>query len=220
VLVPDEPTGLGMPGRPQNRKLFFARGKKPTEASPVSQYSKSAVFFMFNKNVDRILIHEQTILSRLDQLGDDITRDYEGKELTIVAILNGSLIFMADLLRRIRIPLKVDCWSVSSYHGVKSTGTINFRQQTISDVDNRYVLLLDDILDSGLTLKTIKDKLINETKTIEVKTCVLLNKNVKRAVEVEADYKGFDIGGEFVVGYGLDYNEHYRNLPYIGVYKE
>ena len=175
---------------------------------------------MFNKNVDRILIHEQTILSRLDQLGDDITRDYEGKELTIVAILNGSLIFMADLLRRIRIPLKVDCWSVSSYHGAKSTGKINFRQQTVADVDNRYVLLLDDILDSGLTLKTIKDKLIKETKTIEVKTCVLLNKKVKRAVEVEADYTGFDIGGEFVVGYGLDYNEHYRNLPYIGVYKE
>lgn len=175
---------------------------------------------MVETNIDRILIHEQTILSRLDQLGDRITTDYIGKELTVVAILNGSLVFMADLLRRIRIPLKVDCWSVSSYHGVKSSGKINFRQQTIADVDNRHVLLLDDILDSGLTLKTIRDKLIAETKALDVKTCVLLNKKVKRSAEVEADYIGFDIENEFVVGYGLDYNEHYRNLPYIGVYKE
>lgn len=175
---------------------------------------------MVENNIDRILIHEQTILARLDQLGEMITSDYKDKELTVVAILNGSLVFMADLLRRIRIPLKVDCWSVSSYHGVKSSGKINFRQQTIADVDNRHVLLLDDILDSGLTLKTIKEKLLLETKAIDVKTCVLLNKMVERSANVEADYKGFDIGNEFVVGYGLDYNEHYRNLPYIGVYKE
>ena len=171
-------------------------------------------------HIEKILIHEQTILSRLDELGNQITEDYQGKELTIVAILNGSLIFMADLLRRVQIPLKVDCWSVSSYHGTKTTGKINFRQQTVADVDHRHVLLLDDILDSGLTLKTIKDKLITETKALDVKTCVLLNKMVPRATEVEADYKGFDIGNEFVVGYGLDYNEHYRNLPYIGVYHE
>ena len=170
------------------------------------------------KSIDDILIHEQTILSRLDWLGKQITEDYRDKELTVVAILNGSLIFMADLLRRIDIPLKVDCWSVSSYHGNKSSGKINFRQQTIADVDHRHVLLLDDILDSGLTLKTIKDKLLTETKAIDVKTCVLLNKRVKRNANVEADYKGFDIDNEFVVGYGLDYNEQYRNLPYIGVY--
>jgi len=171
-------------------------------------------------NIEKILIHEQTILSRLDELGEQITKDYENKELTVVAILNGSLIFMADLLRRVRIPLKVDCWSVSSYHGTKTTGKINFRQQTINDVDHRCVLLLDDILDSGLTLKTIKDKLISETQALDVKTCVLLNKKIQRAAEVEADYKGFDIGDEFVVGYGLDYNGHFRNLPYIGVYHE
>jgi hypoxanthine phosphoribosyltransferase len=178
-----------------------------------------AKYLMIEKNIERVLIHEQTIMSRLDQLGSQIASDYKDKELTVVAILNGSLIFMADLLRRINIPLKVDCWSVSSYHGVKSSGKINFRQQTIADVDNRHVLLLDDILDSGLTLKTIKDKLLTETKALDVKTCVLLNKDVKRSTDVEADYKGFDIGDEFVVGYGLDYNQHYRNLPYIGVYR-
>ena len=170
-------------------------------------------------NIEKILIHEQTILSRLDELGDQITKDYENKELTVVAILNGSLIFMADLLRRIKIPLKVDCWSVSSYHGVKSSGKINFRQQTIADVNNRHVLILDDILDSGLTLKTIKEKLYEETQALTIKTCVLLDKKVERTAEVQADYVGFPIGDEFVVGYGLDYNEHYRNLPYIGVFK-
>lgn len=171
-------------------------------------------------SIKSILFHEQTILARLDEIGEQITQDYKDKPLTVVAILNGSLIFMADLLRRIRIPLKVDCWSVSSYHGTKSTGKINFRQQTIADVTNRHVLLLDDILDSGLTLKTIKDKLERETTALSIKTCVLLSKKIQRTADVEADYVGFNIHDEFVIGYGLDFNEHYRNLPYIGVYKE
>jgi hypoxanthine phosphoribosyltransferase len=172
------------------------------------------------EDIEKVLLNEDEIYSRLDELGILITEDYRDKDLTVVAILNGSLIFMADILRRIRIPLKVDCWSVSSYHGTKSSGKINFRQQTIADVDNRHVLILDDILDSGLTLKTIKQKLLMETKVLSVKTCVLLNKQIPRSTDVEADYKGFDVGNEFVVGYGLDYNEHYRNLPYVGILKQ
>jgi hypoxanthine phosphoribosyltransferase len=172
------------------------------------------------KDIEKILISESTILARLDEIGWQISKDYEGKDLTVIAIMNGSIMFMSDLLKRVRIPLQIDCWSVSSYHGCKSTGTINFRQHEICDVTNRHVLLLDDILDSGLTLHTIKNKVYSETKALSVKSCVLLSKKIKRMKDIEADYKAFEIGGEFVVGYGLDYNEHYRNLPYIGVLNE
>jgi hypoxanthine phosphoribosyltransferase len=170
-------------------------------------------------NIDRILYSEQTILSRLDSLGSQISNDYQGKDLTVIAIMNGSIMFMSDLLKRVNIPLQIDCWSISSYHGCKSTGTINFRQHEIVDVTNRHVLLLDDILDSGLTLHTIKNKIFNETQALSIKSCVLLSKKITRAENIEADYIGFKIDNEFVVGYGLDYNEHYRNLPYIGVLK-
>jgi hypoxanthine phosphoribosyltransferase len=171
------------------------------------------------QNIERVLYSEQTILSRLDVIGSQISVDYAGKDLTVVAIMNGSIMFMSDLLKRVNIPLQIDCWSVSSYHGTKSSEKITFRQHDIVDVDNRHVLLLDDILDSGLTLHTIKNKIINETKAASVKSCVLLSKNVTRVRDIEADYVGFDIENEFVVGYGLDYNEHYRNLPYVGVFK-
>lgn len=170
-------------------------------------------------DIEKVLFSEQTILARLDEIGWQITRDYKGKDLTVIAILNGSIMFMSDLLKRVLIPLQIDCWSVSSYHGCKSSGTINFRQHEVCDVTDRHVLLLDDILDSGLTLHTIKNKIINETKALSVKSCVLLSKNVKRIRDIEADYIGFNIENQFVVGYGLDYNEHYRNLPYVGVLK-
>ena len=170
-------------------------------------------------DIQKILFSEQTILARLDEIGWQISQDYEGKELTVIAILNGSIMFMSDLLKRVRIPLQIDCWSISSYHGSKSSGTINFRQHEVKDVSDRHVLLLDDILDSGLTLHTIKNKILNETKALSVKSCVLLSKAVKRVKDIEAEYTGFNIENQFVVGYGLDYNEHYRNLPYVGVLK-
>jgi hypoxanthine phosphoribosyltransferase len=171
------------------------------------------------QDIEKILYSEQTILNRLNDLGSQISTDYKDKELTVVAILNGSIMFMSDLLKRVNIPLQIDCWSVSSYHGSKSSGTIKFRQHDIVDVSNRHVLLLDDILDSGLTLHTIKSKIEKETSCLSVKSCVLLSKKIKRTMEIEADYIAFEIENEFVVGYGLDYNEHYRNLPYIGVLK-
>lgn len=173
-----------------------------------------------DNDIQNVLFSEQTILSRLDEIGWQITQDYRGKDLTVIAIMNGSIMFMSDLLKRVFIPLQIDCWSVSSYHGSKSSGTINFRQHEIKDVSNRHVLLLDDILDSGLTLHTIKNKILNETKALSVKSCVLLSKQVERVKEIEADYVGFNIENQFVVGYGLDYNEHYRNLPYVGVLKD
>ena len=173
------------------------------------------------QDIKKILLHESTILSRLDQLAQQITEDFKNKpNITVISILNGSFVFMADLLRRILLPIQIDCWSVSSYHGTKSKGEINFRQHEIANVKDRHVLLLDDILDSGLTLATIKERLLYEKSAKTVSCCVLLEKNVQRTSDIKADYVGFNIENEFVVGYGLDYNENYRNLPYIGVLKE
>lgn len=171
-------------------------------------------------DVDHILFHEQTILSRLDELAREITEVYTGQELTVIAVLNGSLIFAADLLRRIQLPLKLDCLSVASYHGgTESSGVVTFDQVSLPDIDDRHVLILDDILDSGRTLHAICQKLRAETRPKSVRICVLLKKLRPRAEEMEADFVGFDIGDEFVIGYGLDYDERYRNLPFVGVLK-
>jgi len=169
-------------------------------------------------DLEKILFHEQTILSRLDKLAAEITAEYRDKELTVIAVLNGSIIFAADLLRRIPLPLKLDCVSVSSYHGgTQSSGQITFDQLSTPDVDGRHILIVDDILDSGRTLFAIREKLFAEAKPKSAKVCVLLRKIKQRARPAEADFTGFDIADEFVVGYGLDYQERYRNLPLIGV---
>lgn len=167
--------------------------------------------------ISRILFDEETISRRLDQLALDVASEYEGRDLTVVAVLNGSLMFGADLLRRLDMPLRVDCLSVSSYHGASSSGVVTFHQSRLPDVRGRHVLLLDDILDTGHTLRAIREKLQREAGPLSVKICVLLRKDVPRSEDLEADFVGFDIANEFVVGYGLDYMERFRNLPYIGV---
>ena len=171
-------------------------------------------------DLERVLLDEATILSRLDEIAGQISEDYRERELTVIAVLNGSLIFMADLLRRIPLPLKLDCLSVASYHGgTKSTGEVVFRQVALPDVEGRHILILDDILDSGLTLSAIRRKL-EQANPLSVRVCVLLQKRIVRVEPVHADYVGFEIGNEFVVGYGLDYMERYRNLPCIGVLRK
>jgi hypoxanthine phosphoribosyltransferase len=171
-------------------------------------------------NIEKILFHETTILSRLDAMGRNITTDYKGKNLTVVAILHGGLILLADLLRRIHLPLKMESISVASYHGgTESSGVITFNQIKLPDFTGEHVLIVDDILDSGRTLSAIGKRLTEECNAESVKTCVLLSKRKERAAEVEADYVGFEIDDEFVVGYGLDYAGHYRNLPFIGILK-
>jgi hypoxanthine phosphoribosyltransferase len=171
-------------------------------------------------DLDRVLFDEATIMRRLDELAAEISRDFQDRELTVVAILNGSLIFMADLLRRIPLPLKLDCLSVASYHGrLETSGEIIFRQVALPDIAGRHLLILDDILDSGHTLAAVREKL--ETgRPASVRVCVLLQKKKARARHVHADYVGFEIEDEFVVGYGLDYMERYRNLPCIGVLRK
>ena len=168
-------------------------------------------------DLERVLFDEPAIHRRLDQIAAQISKDYRGRELTIIAVLNGSLIFIADLLRRIPLPLKLDCLGVASYHGKAQTSQeVIFKQVGLPDVADRNILLLDDILDSGHTLAVIREKL-ETVNPRSIRICVLLSKKKERSWQVDADYVGFEIEDEFVVGYGLDFMEQYRNLPYIGV---
>ena len=175
---------------------------------------------LMQADLERVLFDEATILHRLDQMAEQISHDYRARELTVIAVLNGSIIFMADLLRRIPLPLKLDCLSVASYHGgTKSSGEVIFKQIALPDIADRHILILDDILDSGLTLSAIRQKL-ETANPRSVRVCVLLRKRKARARPMQADYVGFEIEDEFVVGYGLDYMERYRNLPCVGVLRK
>lgn len=171
-------------------------------------------------DLERILFDETTIHRRLDDLAAQISLDYRGRELTVIALLNGAVMLLADLLRRITLPLKLDCLRVASYQGgTKSLGELIFRQGSLPDVAGRHVLILDDILDSGVTLGTIRQKL-EAVGPASVRLCVLLKKKRTRVHAIEPEYVGFEIADEFVVGYGLDYMERYRNLPCIGVLRK
>lgn len=171
-------------------------------------------------DIERVLFDAAAIYKRLDEIAAQITADYPERELTVIAILTGSLMFMSDLLRRIPLPLKLDCLSVASYHGeTQTSGEVIFKHLAVPNVAGRDVLIVDDILDSGYTLAAVRKKL-ETTKPHSIRVCVLLSKRKQRAWDVNADYIGFEIGDEFVVGYGLDYMERYRNLPYIGVLRK
>ncbi len=174
-----------------------------------------------DEDIERILLPTAAIQGRIDELAARITEDYRGKELTVVAVLTGALMFTADLLRRIPLPLRVDCISVASYHGATETsGEVKFDQLSLPDIEGRHVLIVDDILDSGLTLDAVTAKFRQECGPLSMRICVLLSKQKARRKEIVADYAGFEIEDEFVVGYGLDYRERYRNLPYVGVLKK
>jgi hypoxanthine phosphoribosyltransferase len=165
----------------------------------------------------KVLFDEPAIHRRLDEMAAQISNDYRDRELTVIAVLHGSLMFVADLLRRIPLPLKLDCLSVASYHGkAQPSGEVVFKQITLPDVEGRDILVLDDILDSGFTLAAVRETL-ETARPHSIRICVLLSKKKQRAREVDPDYVGFEIEDEFVVGYGLDFRERYRNLPYIGV---
>ncbi|MFP6855656.1 MAG: hypoxanthine phosphoribosyltransferase [Roseibacillus sp.] len=173
-----------------------------------------------HEDVERILIDEGVIEKRLDVLAERVLQEFRGRELMVVVILKGALVFSADLLRRMPIPLEIECLNVASYHGgTESSGRVDFLDAKLPPVEGRSVLVLDDILDTGRTLAAVAEKL-REQGAAKVKSCVLLSKDRARVAAVEADFVGFGIGDEFVVGYGLDFQGLYRNLPYIGVLKE
>jgi hypoxanthine phosphoribosyltransferase len=175
---------------------------------------------LMRSDIERVLFDEAAIQKRLDELAAQISSDYHYRQLTVIAVLTGSLMFTSDLLRRIQLPLRLDCLAVVSYHGrAQTTGEVTFKQVGLPDVAGRDVLIMDDILDTGHTLVAVREQL-ETAKPRSIRICVLLSKRKRRAREVDADYVGFEVEDEFVVGYGLDFMERYRNLPYIGVLRK
>jgi hypoxanthine phosphoribosyltransferase len=172
-----------------------------------------------HQDLAEILVSEAQIKRRLGVLGREINRAYAGKEITVIAIINGAMFFAADLLREIACPIRLDCIRVSSYkNSTQSIGVPEIKNNFTLDIEHRDVLLIDDILDTGKTLALVVE-LIQKLKPATVRTCVLLDKRGRREVPFEADFTGFQIPDRFVVGYGLDFAERYRNLPCIGVLK-
>jgi hypoxanthine phosphoribosyltransferase len=170
-------------------------------------------------DLETVLVSETALRRRLKKLGADIAAIYGQEEITVVAIINGAILFTADLLREISNPVRLDCVRVSSYRNeTKSNGKPKLLHSLSLDLTNRHVLLIDDILDTGKTLSVVVD-IIKKLKPASVRTCVLLDKRGRREVEFSADFVGFEIPDKFVVGYGLDFAERYRNLPCIGVLK-
>jgi hypoxanthine phosphoribosyltransferase len=170
----------------------------------------------WRREVERILITDDQIARRIRTMSRDIVRDFTVRETVVVSLLNGTVMFLADLIRNLSLPLRLDFIGVSSYGAGTESGDLVFTKELRLDVRGRDVLLVDDILDTGKTLYRVLGKL-QALKPRRIKTCVLLNKAARRVEAVEADYVGFEIPDFFVVGYGLDFAERFRNLPFVGV---
>ena len=170
-------------------------------------------------NLERVLIASQDLNLRVLQLGNEISRDYTDTAPILVCILKGAYVFLADLTRCLSIPHEVDFMAVSSYEGgTQSTGVVKIEKDLRSSITGRDVIVVEDIVDSGLTLSHLGE-LLSTRAPRSIRTCVLLDKKAARVTDVDVHYRGFEIPKEFVVGYGLDYEELYRNLPFIGVMK-
>ncbi len=169
-------------------------------------------------DIDKVLISEEEIRRRVGELASQVESDFAGRDLVVVGLLTGTLMFLADLVREIDLPLRLDFIGVSSYGDGTESCKLMFTKELKLDVVNRDVLLVDDILDTGKTLRAVINKLEGMTPR-QVRTCVLLSKKARREYDIPADYIGFEISDEFVVGYGLDYAEKYRNLRHIGILK-
>ncbi len=161
------------------------------------------------------LIDEEALQNRINKMGKELTEAFSKRHLTVIAISNGATIFVADLIRQIDLPMQLDSITAYSYTGTESSGKVKMLSKLKLEIKDRNVLLVDDILDTGRTMKKIVD-FLHTLKPASVETCVLLDKPSRRLIEIEADYVGFEVPDLFVVGYGLDYNEYYRNLPYVG----
>lgn len=174
---------------------------------------------MMDQDMEKILITEEEIAAKIQEVGAVLSKDYEGKKPLLVGILKGSVVFMADLMRAITVPAQIDFMSVSSYGAaLKSSGVVKIIKDLDVPLEGRDVLLVEDIIDSGLTLSYLVE-LLKDRHPRSIRIVTLLNKPARRSVDLQPDYCCFDVPDEFVVGYGLDYDELYRNLPYIGVLK-
>ncbi len=169
------------------------------------------------KGVQKILIDEKQIDADVERLAAQINLDYEGKDLLLVGLLKGSFVFLSDLMKKITLPCSVDFMVVSSYGAATvSSGKVNMKKDLSEDIRGKDVLIVEDIIDSGITLNAVMD-ILKGREPASLKLCSLLSKPSRRVQEVQIDYLGREIPDEFVIGYGLDYNEKYRNLPYIGI---
>ena len=174
---------------------------------------------MMMDDLESVLYTEEQIAKRVAELGAELTRDYEGRDPLVIGILKGASPFTTDLIRQIRTPMQLDFMVVSSYGaGTKTTGTVQIRKDLDTDVHGRHVIICEDIIDSGVTMNNLF-ALLETRKPASLRLCALLSKPARREVPVKIDYCGWEVPDAFLVGYGLDYAEHYRNLPCIGVLK-
>lgn len=174
---------------------------------------------MMHKDCERIMLTEEQLRTRVREVAEIVDREYAGKRPLVVGILKGSIIFYSDFIRCLTMPIELDFMAVSSYgSGTVSSGKLNIRKDLDRDVKGRDVIIVEDIIDSGFTLANLK-ALLSERGAASVRIATLLNKKERREYDIAPDWNCFDIENEFVVGYGLDYNEHYRSLPYIGILK-
>lgn len=172
------------------------------------------------KDIQEVLLSEEQIQTRIRELGEILTAEYADKDPIIVGVLKGVVVFYADMLRQIKAPCQMDFMWISSYEGTNSTGNMIVRKDISSDIQGRHVLILEDIYDTGNSLSFVYDHLLSK-QPVSLKICTLLDKPSRRkeGITLQPDYVGFEIPNAFVVGYGLDFNEHFRNLPYIGILK-
>jgi hypoxanthine phosphoribosyltransferase len=178
--------------------------------------TKKAVPLRWRKEVERILITDEQLARRVKSLAHEIEKDFRGREMVVISLLSGTVMFLADLIRHLNLPMRLDFIGVSSYGVGTESGDLVFTKELRIDVRGRDVLLVDDILDTGKTLSRVLPKL-KALKPRRIKTCVLLDKAERRVEKIKADYVGFEVPDFFVVGYGLDFAERYRNLPFVGV---
>lgn len=167
-------------------------------------------------DVAEILISEEELKEICHNLGQQISRDYEGKNLLLVSVLKGAVVFMSDLLKEITCDCRIDFMAVSSYSGTKTTGVVKFKKDLDINPDGCDILLVEDILDSGITLSYLRG-VLEDRNAASIKVCALLDKPANRKADIKADYVGKVIPDSFVIGYGLDYDEKYRNLPFVGI---
>ncbi|WP_409343904.1 hypoxanthine phosphoribosyltransferase [Paenibacillus sp. MBLB4367] len=173
-----------------------------------------------HNDIQEVLYSEEQIMQKVKELGQQISRDFEGRNLLVICVLKGAFIFMSDLVKSISVPLEVDFMAVSSYgQSTKSSGVVKIIKDLDVPVEGRNVIIVEDIIDSGLTLSYLID-VLERRNALSVSVVALFDKPARRTVDLEPDYKGYTLPDAFVVGYGLDYAEKYRNLPYIGVLKE
>ena len=169
-------------------------------------------------DIESVLITKEEIEARVTEMGRKITEDFRDKDPIFVGVLKGCFIFMADLMRHVDIKCTMDFMAVSSYSGTSSTGAVKINKDLGQDIEGRHVIIVEDILDSGVTLSYLK-KYLMVRRPASISIATLMDKPARRKADVYADYSCFEVPDAFVVGYGLDYNEHYRNLPYIGILK-